>query len=230
MKTIFSFLLIFITSLSFAQTTEQIIKNLNKVYTSNNFLSCNLKYNLYKNNKATKVHETYSGVFKKNKTGFIYQKINNTEFIMTNKTLLKVMHDDAVISVAKPTPFGLGDNLVTSLLSFCTIESCKKANSIWKLILIPKNKNELNYSKIEISISSDYKIMKQKFYYNIGIDFSESLNKSDIHLPILEIIYNNYSNATVNETYFSTQKYVSINKDKITPTKNYINYQIEDNR
>jgi hypothetical protein len=230
MRKIYSILFVFISSLTLGQTTEQIIKNLNKGYTSNDYLSCNLKYNLYKNVKATKIHETYIGVFKKNKTGFVYQKISNTEFIMTNKTMLKVMHDDNVISVAKPSPFGIGDNLITSLLTFCKIESCKLINNTWKLVLIPKDKNELNYNKIEIYISKNYKITKQKFYYNIGIDFSESLNKSDVHLPVLEIVYSNYSNAIINETYFSTQKYVTINGDKITPTKNYINYQIEDNR
>lgn len=230
MKQIISILFVFISSFTLAQTTEEVIKNLSKTYTSNTYLSYNLKYNLYKNVKATKVHETYSGNFKKNKTNSIYQKISNTEFIMTDKVALKIMHDDNIISIAKPSPFGVGDNLVTSLLAFCKIESCKLTNNEWKLVLIPNNKNDLTYTKIEIYFSKDYKINKQKFYYSIGIDFSESINKSDIHKPVLEIVYSNYSNAIINETFFSTQKYVTINGDKVTPTKNYINYQIEDNR
>ena len=232
MKNVFYIILI-VFSVSgnlFGQTAEEVILKMKDSYSNNKCVNYSLKYNLYKDEKSNKIYDSYSGIYKKDESNSIYQKIKNTEFILKDKLLVKVMHDDKTIAVSKGTPFSMGDNTIKSLLQYCSISNFKQLKEGWQIILIPKQNSELEYSKISIFIDTDFRISWQKFYYNIEIDFSKNFQKRDGSKPVLEIVYSNYNNNKIENSIYNLKKFIDFKGNKMAPSLAYSKYILEDYR
>lgn len=214
----------------FAQTADEVILKMGDSYSTNKCVSYSLKYNLYKDENSSKIYDGYNGIYKKNESNSIYQKIKNTEFILKDKVLVKVMHDDKTITVSKVTPFSMGDNTIKSLMQYCSISNFKQLKAGWQIILIPKQNSELEYSKIIIFIDTDFRISWQKFYYNIEIDFSKNFQKRDGSKPVLEIVYSNYNNNKIENSIYNLKKYIDFKGNKMAPSLAYSKYILEDYR
>ena len=214
----------------YSQSIEEVLKKVNAEYTSNKYLSYDLNYNLYKKENDIKVYESYSGIFKKNTSNFIYQKINKTEFILKGNFCLKVIHEDKTIDVSKAEPFILGDFSIKPLLEYCKVKEFKLNKGSWIIVLEPKQYTDLPYSKIVITVNGNYFITKQMFYFNSGIDFSKDYTKSEISNPVLEIRHSNHTRDKVPESLFSLGKFISFEGNIIKPSKTYSGYNIEDYR
>ena len=214
----------------YSQSIEEVLKKVNNEYTSNKYLSYYLSYNLYKKQGDTKTYESYNGIFKKNMSNSIYQKINKTEFILKGNFCLKIIHEDKTIDISKPEPFVLGDFSIKPLLEYCKVKEFKLDKGSWIIVLEPKQYTDLTYSKIVITVNSNYFITKQLFYFNSGIDFSKDHTKSDVSYPVLEVKHSNHTRNKVTESLFSLGKFISFEGNIIKPSKTYSSYNIEDYR
>ena len=229
-KLINFFLLLFSITIANAQSVEVVLNKLNSVYSESSPLQFEMIYNLYKNKSSNKVYESYKGVFKKNEKNEIYQKIDKTEFIWNNKTCLSVFHQDQLMTLSFSEPQTNKQFDIKKMLEICSVKSFKDKKAYWELILESKPFSGLEYSEILIQINKNYFIQKQLFYYNTSIDFSNNMNKQDISLPVLEIIFSNYNRKKIDTKIFDITKYIIQTKNGIQPSKLYQNYDFEDQR
>ncbi|AWM12417.1 hypothetical protein NHF50_00170 [Flavobacterium sp. NRK F10] len=230
MKKFFLIVIVLFSQLFVAQTVQEVLNNVNKEYTKALPLNYSVKYNLYKNKDSKKITESYSGIFKKNEKNEIYQKIDEVEFIWNNNFCLKVIHPDKLMTLTSSQPIITGEIDMKSLEQFCKVKTFYKKGDSWELTLEPNQFSGLPYSKMVIWIDKRYFIKKQLFYYNTGIDFSSDYRKQDISLPVLEIIYSDFSRNSVPNDLFDVKKYIAVTKDNIIVTEKYKEYYLEDQR
>ncbi|TGD56849.1 LolA family protein [Flavobacterium humi] len=231
-KTIYILLTVFFSSCFClqAQTVEEVLKKVNTEYTSKKCLSYTSSYNLYKKATDKKAYESYKGIFQKNISNAVYQKIDKTEFVLKGNVCLKIMHPDKLIEISKAEPFVLGEFSIQPLFEYCKVKEFKSNAGFWTIELEPKQFTDLPYSKIVVTVSKSFFITKQVFYFNSGIDFSKDHRKNDISYPVLEIIHSNHKRDKIADGIFSLGKFVSFEKTGIKPSLQYSQYNIEDYR
>jgi len=216
---------------SSGQTFKQVLNKMNNKLTEASPLHFNTKYNLYRDEKAKVIFQSYDGQFQKSSQNEIYMKIDNTEFINSKKSSLKVNHTQKAILVTDPQPFTIGEFDMGKLADFCKVKSFKDFKSYWELVLEPTAFSGLNYSSIVVWINKDYTLKRQVFFYNTGIDLSSDYRKQDITHPRLEIHYSNYNQKVPDIIKLGGGFFVSFTKaNKAVPSNKYKSYEIIDRR
>lgn len=215
---------------SYAQNAEDILKKVNDLYGSESSLQYQMRYNLYKNTSSKQVYESYQGVFKKNKNNQIYQKIDQTEFIWNNQTCLTVFNPEKTMVISLCAKISTDSFDLKTLSEYCKVTGITDKKTHWELELTSTPFSGLSYSKMILTIGKDYYIKRQLFYLNSMVDFSQELHKSDLHLPVLEIIHSGRSTQAPDEKFFDFKRYFTQTSQGFKPSTAYVGYEIEDQR
>lgn len=232
-KKFYIFLLVFVILpiVSFGQTANDVLKKMNNNFIASKAIQFQTKYNLYKDHNTKTITESYNGLFIKNASNDVYMKIDNTEFINTSKSSLKVNHKEKAMMISDGQKFSTGEFDINKLLEYSKINSFKDYSSYWEIILVPKEFSGLNYSKIILNIAKNYLIQKQVFFYNTNMDFSKNYRKQELSTPRLEILYSNYTYTNTHSAKINTAKFFIVNKEnKVLATSAYKSYEVNDNR
>lgn len=228
MKNIFV-ILILLTFQIQAQSIEEVLKKVQEKNTSTNY-KVNLKYQLYKGLKGTKLIEEFNGVLIKNKNNF-YNKIHHTETVTTNKFYIKVNHDEKAIIFSehkikpqKNIMFDFGE-----LLKQFENPKISEQGKYWIIEMITKEFSQLPYSKISLKIDKEsYLVNKQVLILSRLTDFSKDTEiKNDFNLPKIEMVFEDYKEVTeIDLNVFDKNKYVLTKNNKIVTSQNLKNYDI----
>lgn len=219
-----------ISTFSYSQSVDEVLKKVAQEYSDTKPLQFNTKYNLYKNSSQKKVFESYVGQFKKNEKNEVYQKIDQTEFIWNKNICLKVVHPDKLMNLTISQPLEMKSFDIASLKEWCDVKSFVDRKSHWELTLTTKAFSSLPYSKIVIHIGKNYFIQKQLFYYNSAVDFSTDYRIQNLDYPVLEIINSNFTRKNELSTHFDINKFIEEKNRVIKASKEFQSYIIEDHR
>lgn len=179
---------------SFAQngslTVIDVLKKASEKFKTEKNLSYNLKYNLYNDEKSSKIDESYSGFLVK-RGNSMYYKIKDTEFVGFNDYSVKVSNEEKAIIIAKgeskESPLDIDKFLKGFNYKFLGNDSTH-----WVCELTPSKVSQIMYRKIIIHINKkDYSIYKQILYFLNPVEENNKITR-----PRLEMVY---TSRTTNE-------------------------------
>lgn len=222
-------LIVFILSIQIqAQSVKEILEKVQQKNAVFNY-KVSLKYRLYKGLSGDKILEEFNGVIIKEGTRY-YNKIHHTETIMTKKFFVKVNHDEKAIIYAKKTIKKQTDNItdISKLLTHFENPNVKTKDEFWVVEMLTKEYSPLPFSKLVITINKkDYTVKKQVLILSQLTNFAKEIDKNDINLPRIEMLFKDYRITTKNDlTVFDKSNYISVNNNKIVASNNLKNYDI----
>lgn len=222
MKIFLTAISLFIASFLTAQTSEEVLKTVNRNYSDVKPLQFTTSYSLYKNVNTKNTYESYKGFFKKNANNEYIMKIGLNEIVSLQKVSIKTIEVEKIIEVSEPIKSNLGEFDLKQLLEFCKIKSFKDLKTHWEYVLETLAYSNLPYSRIIVEIGKDNFIKRELFYYNTSINFSKQYNKQDLNYPVLEINFSNYNRLPIEAGLISSNKYFkTINSKLVSNMKNY---------
>ena len=225
-------LFVFIVCRINAQDSKVILQKMASVYRNNNAFQVDMKFILYKGYFG-KIDESYIGTLYQDKQKF-YQKIDQTEFIVTSKFCSKISHIDKNVIIFSGEEL-INNNFQTEILK--TIESCKKieVTNLDKYYLLTMNFKNLvqhPYNKVTLKIcKSNFHLAQLDIFYQGERDFSTKPRIIDMHLPHLRIMYSNFKEQpTISSNIFEFDTYFSSTKSTISLKGKLKTYNLTDKR
>jgi len=223
----FKFLLLFLLSNGYAQTRDEVIARVVKVYSSAEPLQYSTTYSLFKNHNDKSSIQSYKGFFCKDERSNIYLKIKNTEFLSSSKFNIKINNDDKVIIVTdNRSVVAAQDYDIKKILNSFNAGSFRCKNGGWEIEFVSKPSSAIQYSRVIVNIGKDYFIKKQDFYYNTGFNFSKDPTKREIHYPRLEIAFSQAQRNIMSKEIFKTSNYFTEIGKGLKLTNKYKQYTI----
>ncbi len=205
-----------------------LISESKKNYESMDTYVLNLKFTLYNSPTSNDFSERYTGVSVK-KDNNLYTKIDNTEFVQSQKFFIKIDNEQKLVKVENApqkiqSPI---DQLDELLLHFNKFDLKEDKNTIICTLTAPEI-TFTPYGKIVIYINKkERKIFKQVFYLLQRKEYINSKGQNIVSNPRLEI-ETTEGNSEIKLYYskLSIENYVISKGEKHILTKNYRNYRI----
>lgn len=227
-------ILIFTISIAFSQEGDKkritdIFNKTAQVYNSASIFQSSMKYSLYPTYTSKNSSEQYSGIaIKKDKE--YYSKIGETEIISLSSCQIKVDNESKLMQYIKSEK-QTKENSVVEIKSYLTNFSTYAISSNekeWICTLSTPSFSMIPYTKVVVHINKEnYTISKQIFFLITTQKYKtkEGVIKEDY--PRVEIVFNEFKTKDVIiGSLFSIQNYLSIDKNKVSPSNKYKGYKI----
>jgi len=230
MKGILLFIGLFCFASAWTQDVKSVLTKVNATYANKN-VSYSTKYELYKGHKATKIHSFYTGEVV-SQDGNIYQKIDKTEFIYTEKFSVKINSDEkALVVLAGQKNISPELNLELALKE-CSSSELVDKGSYYSIVMIMKPASSLQCSVIQLRVDKESFTLQQiDVYYSFLQDFSAVYTQQDLNQPHMKIKFTNMNlNASAKTGLFSQSSYYSIDNSVLKAIGKYATYILHDNR
>jgi len=193
-----------------------------------------VSYKLFRGLTGTKVYEQYDGMMAKNEQKR-YQRIANTEELMTPAHYIKLSHEDKQMYVGQ-----LPDELdvtklqwnVQMLLEYFELGTLEDKGSYYTIGLTAKKEMASQIAKMYLDISKDSKqLLKQTMILGYYADFSvyEASGKSNPDAARLELSYANYSKE-INTELFVLNRYFTQTDQAFVPGETYKDFEVFQSR
>lgn len=192
-------------------------------------LSWDVAYKYFPDPKTTRAIDSMKSDFKLYGTKYYYYSFGEQEFLKNEKYCIVVNHATQVIMIDKssrsnPPVFDLQrlDSLVRLSKVNVTSLPNKKMNHGYRIAT--SEKSEIHQIDLWYDPTT-FLIAKILLYYN---DFRYG---EEIHQPIVEITYSNYSKQTADrkDHIFSENQFVKVSGDKFLPASTLSTYQVFNN-
>ena|SRR6218665_3821632 len=146
------------------ESVENIISKASQIFKTKDYLTYNVKYNIFSDYTTTKATETYTGFLLK-KDNIFYYKIKNTEFVGFKDHSVKISNDEKALLIGKKGQEEFPLDLSTYLKAFKS-RLIKSDNTSWTCELIPDKISQIMFSKVIMVINKkDYSVARQVLYF-----------------------------------------------------------------
>jgi len=201
-----------------AEDISSVIKKMNENYVNSKNYRVNSHYKLFKGHDSGNLIEQYKGFTENSEYGF-YQKIGESEKIITKDFYLHISHPERALVYGFPISFNFNQD-VQGALKLCTSAKLEVVGSDYILTFSYQNGANFEFSKIKLVISKDEYLLKAiDMYYSTLTDFSTKFSQTDYEQPHLQIIFSNYKNSVeMDRSYFNLSNFLKIGEDHILKT------------
>lgn len=188
-------------------SAKEVLQKMAAVYEKSSNYEVKQRYELFKGEKGSKVEYSYDGIFRKNK-GNVYQKIDQTEFIVTNDFCLKISHSENIVELSKGDVYNNKDFDFEKTLKECKEVKLEETEKNYYLTLHLKQSSQVPYTRIELKINkSNFHLIQLDLYYWHQEDFSEDVKKKDMHTPHMRVYYLEFNRNKIPSEIFEFTHY-----------------------
>lgn len=226
------FLLLFFSAASvYGMDAKEILKKMGQVYEKNSTYEFYMRYDLFKGEKGTKVETTYNGYFVKNKVN-IYQKIDQTEFVVTPSFCVKISHSEKIVELMQGEEYKNQDIDFEKTIKECKEIKLEEKDKNYLITLILKANSQVPFSYVKVLVNkTNYHLVQLDMYYWQLEDFSKNPNKKDLQKPHVRVTYSKFSKKpAVKSTVFLFENYFKTVKNMLSPVGVIQSYELIDNR
>jgi|GEM_PF-2254241 len=195
-----------------------VLKKMNENYASGKTYHVDAQYKLYKGHDSGNLVEQYSGFTENSKSGF-YQKIDQSEKIITNNFFLHINHSERALVYGLPVkPNFNGD--IQDALKYCATSNIVTKGDNYILTFTYSKVTNSEFSKVKMIISKDKYLLKSiDLYYATLTDFSKEFSQTDYAQSHVRMNFNNYSNSVkTNKTRFNLSTYIKKQENHMLKT------------
>ena len=225
-----AFFFLFVLSSSVPKPLD-VVKQMMAVYEKHKVYSVDMKFSLYKGHTSGEVFESYLGLLYKHKKK-AYQKISDTEFIISPEFCVKVVHPQKVVELST------GHEFVNQELDFKTIsKECSTFNIVeqedyYLVSMIISHTSQIEFEKVLLKIyKKNMHLAQVDLFYSTQQNFSKNPNKPNLQKPHLRILYSNFtSQPKISSNVFNYSTYFESSKSIIKLSKQFEHYEFIDNR
>jgi hypothetical protein len=218
------------TSDAFGQTVKEVIHKMKTVYENDEF-QINSTYYVYKGHHADKPFSQYKGIYCKLK-GVVYQKAGELEVLSNKDFTLSISNENKQMTLNPPSSLEFNNLDLDKILGFCEKTSIETDETYYKIILKFPSNTDLPFSAVYLHINKlNFELYKMNIFYSYQKDFAEIFSEVDMEFPRLRIVYEPLSGKVDSKQEFlNVNNYLLIKNNSITPTGDYINYELNDLR
>lgn len=214
------------SAVNYAESGSDFLKKVRANYEDLSSLQLTMRYELFKEQNSTKVHEQYESFYGRNGNE-TYRKIHTSEIINNKDYSLQINHDEKIIVVSSASKNDFFTSDIKTSLSFCKETLVTTSGDFHIITMILKSKIDLPYSKFVVVVDKKYFIQEMIFFYSIEMDFSKSYLTKDLHRPKLVVKYTDLSKRWKDDDgLLKTDRYLRIDNSKIFPADAYADYSI----
>jgi hypothetical protein len=224
---------VFFITLTSSSTIKPLdaVKKMLSVYDNLKSYSVDMKFNLYKGHSSGEVIETYSGfLFRYKKKA--YQKIYDTEFVITPEFCAKIVHPERVVELSTGHEYVNQELDINAITKECSSYSLIEQEDFYLVTFLISNTSQIEFDKVILKIyKKNMHLAQVDLFYSIQQNFSKNHLKPDIQKPHLRILYSNFSTeSNIPLSVFNYKTYFEVNNSIIKLSKKYENYEFIDNR
>lgn len=223
--------LIGVKNITFAIDSKEILKKMTQVYEQTQVYELHNRYELFKGHKSDLVVESYEGYLCKDKSN-AYQKIDQTEMVMTSSFCLQISHAEKKMVLMKGQAFHNNEVDFEKAIKECKEIKSEEQGKYYMITLLIKNTSQLPFSVVKVKIrKSDYHIIQLDLYYAETQDFSKNPNKTDLDKPHMRVSYTKFDKKmNVDKSRFAFETYFKTINTMIKPIGSIAQYELIDNR
>ena len=214
-----------------AQKPIDIVKKMMAVYDKTNSYAVDMKYNLYKGVSSGVVEESYNGFLYKNKKN-IYQKISETDFILTPSFCAKVVHSEKVVELLTGQESPSQELDIKTILKECSSFTSVEQENYYLITMVISHVSQIEFEKVLLKIyKKNMHLAQVDLFYSVQQNFSKNPNKPELQKPHLRILYSNFTTSPkISNSVFEYDTYFKVNKTIITLSKQFEKYEFIDSR
>jgi hypothetical protein len=210
---------------------KAIIEKMQNVYKTTKTYEYNSVYSLFKGHKGTDVITSYDGLVYRNSEG-LYQKIEGNEFVYGKNFFLRITKEEKTMELfqaQKMEEFNVNLDLA---LKHCSEVKAEKKEGYYEVVLLIKNNTSIPISVLKMRIDdSSYYLEQLDLYFTYSEDFSEDVNKKDLHQPHLQIKFSGFTKSPkTNKNIVKLDKYLIKSGSAYKLTESYKDYQFINNQ
>lgn len=216
---------------SFAIDDKEILRKMCSVYEHEQTYELYAQYDLFKGPKSSTVEESYAGYFCRNKDK-VYQKIDQTEFVVTPSFCLKISNSEKIVELMKGQVYKNQEIDFEKTMKECKEITVEEKDKMYYITMVIKTSSQVPFSTVKVKVNkSNYRMAQLDMYYTDFQDFSKDPKKKDLQQPHLRVLYSKFSKKiSVSESVFVYTTYFKTTNSMISPTGVIKDYELIDNR
>lgn len=219
LKLIFTNSILFFIGFSLgAVEIPDVLKKMNANYAAGETYHVDAQYKLYKGHNSGNLVEQYNGFTENSKSGF-YQKIDQSEKIITTDFFLHINHSERVLVYGLPIKPEFNGG-IQDALKYCTTSNIVTKGDNYILTFTYSKVTNSEFSKVKMIISKDKYLLKSiDLYYATLTDFSKEFSQTDYAQSHVRMSFSNYNNSVKKgNSTFNLENYIKKQENNILKT------------